>query len=39
MSEGVSLLQMLSKASTPFKTKPSDDVFILVMNHPADPNF
>jgi len=39
MSEGVSLLQMLSKASTPFKTKPSDDVFILVMILPADPNF
>jgi hypothetical protein len=27
MSEGVSLLQILSKASTPFKTKPSDDVY------------
>src|ERR1044072_4037911 len=31
MSEGISLLHILSTASTPFKTKLSDDVFILVM--------
>ena len=39
MSEGVSLLHILSKASTPFKIKLSDDVFILVMIRPADPYF
>jgi hypothetical protein len=38
ISEGVSLSQILSKASTPFKTKLFDDVFTLVMIPPADPN-
>ena len=39
MSAGVSLSQILSKASTPFKTKRFDDACMLVMMPPDDPNF